>query len=94
MRLAGVLSLAFWAFARGHQTKQEPLNNHSEDTISRWKSGYSFTGIQTFAHLRHVQCLVEQEEPFDIAVIGVPFDTSVAYRPGNIMSGRSSSSHF
>ena len=53
-----------------------------KDTVSRWKAGYSFTGVQTFAHLPHAQCLVEQDKPFDLAVIGVPFDTSVAYRTG------------
>ena len=53
-----------------------------EERISRWKGGYSFQGIQTFAHLPHTQCLVEQDAGFDLAIIGVPFDTSVAYRPG------------
>lgn len=52
------------------------------DNISRWKTGYYFSGIPTFAHLHHVQCLIEQEEPFDLAVVGVPFDTSVTSRPG------------
>lgn len=76
--LFSIASLA--GVALGHKA-QKPI---SEDTVSRWKSGYSFTGIQTFAHLHHVQCLVEQEEPFDLVVIGVPFDTSVAYRPGTV----------
>jgi agmatinase len=68
--------------ALGH--KQNPIGNSNEDIdrVSRWTAGYSFTGIQTFAHLLHKQCLVEQDAAFDLAVIGVPFDTSVAYRPG------------
>lgn len=74
-----ILLSALWPVSTLAHKAQQPIG---EDTVSRWQSGYSFTGIQTFAHLPHVQCLIEQEEPFDLAVIGVPFDTSVAYRPG------------
>src|SRR5947207_4861753 len=35
-----------------------------------------------FGYLRHVRCLTAPYEPFDIAVVGVPFDTAVSYRPG------------
>jgi agmatinase len=37
-----------------------------------------FTGIPTFARLPYVRTL----EEVDLAVIGVPFDTAVTYRPG------------
>jgi len=43
---------------------------------------FGFTGISTFAHLKHVKCLTHPYEPFDIGIIGAPFDTSVSYRPG------------
>lgn len=43
---------------------------------------WAFSGIATFGHLPHVRCLVEPRELFDIAVIGVPFDGAVSYRPG------------
>jgi agmatinase len=86
MLTATLLSATIFALAStasGHSSHgaddQAPL---TEDRITRWKSGYTFTGIQTFAHLPHVECLVDQEASFDIAVIGAPFDTSVAYRPG------------
>jgi arginase family enzyme len=39
-------------------------------------------GIGSFAHLKYVKCLAEPRELFDIAIIGVPFDTAVSYRPG------------
>lgn len=48
----------------------------------RWEFDYQYSGISTFAHLPHVRCLVEQSEDFDIAIIGVPFDTAVSHRPG------------
>lgn len=84
MRPSGTVLASLLAItALGHE--QTPIGSNSDeeiDRVSRWTAGYSFTGIQTFAHLPHKQCLVEQDAPFDLAVIGVPFDTSVAYRPG------------
>lgn len=41
----------------------------------------AFSGITTFAHLPHFQCLTASE-PLDIAIVGYPFDTAVSYRPG------------
>lgn len=42
----------------------------------------SFSGIVTFAHLPYVRCLDEPHTKFDIALLGVPFDAAVSYRPG------------
>ncbi|KAM0583381.1 hypothetical protein ACHAQF_003438 [Verticillium nonalfalfae] len=42
----------------------------------------SFTGIGSFAHLKYTKCLTTPSELYDIAIIGVPFDTAVSYRPG------------
>ena len=36
----------------------------------------------TFAHLKHVKCLSNRDVPFDIGIVGAPFDTAVTYRPG------------
>ncbi len=47
-----------------------------------WGNDWPFTGINTFAHLPHTKCLLRPNEKYDIAVIGVPFDTAVSYRPG------------
>jgi hypothetical protein len=38
--------------------------------------------VSTFAHLKHTKCLTSTDTLFDIAVLGVPFDTAVSYRPG------------
>ena len=43
---------------------------------------WAFTGISTFAHLEHHRCLQFPETEYDIAILGVPFDTAVSYRPG------------
>lgn len=47
--------------------------------------GGEFGYIDTFAHLPLVSCFdpdLYEKEPFDIAVIGAPFDSGVSYRPG------------
>ncbi|KAL8816527.1 MAG: hypothetical protein Q9223_004476 [Gallowayella weberi] len=43
---------------------------------------WTFSGISTFAHLKYVKCLSNRNVPFDIGIIGAPFDTAVSYRPG------------
>lgn len=47
-----------------------------------WDDLWPFQGISTFAHLDHHKCLVDSEVKYDIALIGVPFDTATSYRPG------------
>ena len=43
---------------------------------------WGFSGVSTFAHLKHTKCLTSTDTLFDIALLGVPFDTAVSYRPG------------
>ncbi|KAG6851327.1 hypothetical protein H0H93_005725 [Arthromyces matolae] len=61
----------------------------TEDTkTSTWVSKYGaqydqpFSGPLSFAHLPYTRCLHDEETSFDIALLGLPFDTSVTYRPG------------
>lgn len=44
---------------------------HAVDTDS-WDFDFSFTGIETYAHLPHVKCLTNPDEAFDIAIVGAP----------------------
>nr|POE47485.1 guanidinobutyrase [Quercus suber] len=66
--------------------EQRPFVGETQsDLEAKWGSDvlqWGFSGISTFAHLPHVRCLVHPETPFDIGIIGVPFDTAVSYRPG------------
>ncbi|KAK9781219.1 putative Agmatinase [Seiridium cardinale] len=40
-------------------------------------------GIATFAHINWTNCFVhENDESFDIGIVGMPFDLGVSYRPG------------
>ncbi|KAK2810941.1 hypothetical protein FQN50_002532 [Emmonsiellopsis sp. PD_5] len=41
-----------------------------------------FSGISTFGRLPYWPCLASDEESFDIAFLGAPFDTGTSYRPG------------
>jgi len=41
-----------------------------------------FSGISTFGRIPYWPCLASDEEAFDIAFIGAPFDTGTSYRPG------------
>ena len=50
---------------------------------SKWDlPDFYYSGISTFAHLPHERCLIHPDLPFDVAVLGVPLDTAVSYRPG------------
>ncbi|CAA7264825.1 unnamed protein product [Cyclocybe aegerita] len=41
-----------------------------------------FTGPLSFSHLPYIRCLESDEPKFDIAILGLPFDTATSYRPG------------
>ncbi|KAJ7242576.1 arginase deacetylase [Mycena haematopus] len=41
-----------------------------------------FSGPLAFSHLPYTRCLEDETELFDIAILGMPFDTGVSYRPG------------
>lgn len=67
----------------GHHHQESEYNIDSEPTLEQlWGEDWPFSGINTFAHLSHTKCLVDQDVDYDIAVIGMPFDTAVSYRPG------------
>ncbi|KAK3956815.1 agmatinase [Pseudoneurospora amorphoporcata] len=53
-----------------------------KDLERKWGTDWSFSGIATFAHLKHVKCLTTPSEKFDVGIIGAPFDTATSYRPG------------
>ncbi|KAH9937341.1 Arginase/deacetylase [Fomitopsis serialis] len=42
----------------------------------------AFSGPLSFSHLPYSRCLEDPSAEFDIAVLGMPFDTAVTYRPG------------
>lgn len=61
----------------------------ADELASIWGNDWTFTGVSTFAHLPYTKCLVDPDETYDIAVLGMPFDTTVMYRPGARFGPRS-----
>lgn len=53
-----------------------------------WLSKYgaqkdlSYTGPLAFAHLPYHRCLEDPSVTYDVAILGMPFDTTVTFRPG------------
>ena len=54
----------------------------------------SFSGITTFAHLPHERCLDNINGAVDVAILGVPYDNAVSYRPGQFLPPTLSSSKY
>ena len=55
--------------------EQDPLPSedypsHDDDLHKKWDFEWAFSGISTFAHLKHVKCLSDRSTPFDIGIIG------------------------
>ncbi|KAK8019342.1 agmatinase [Apiospora arundinis] len=47
-----------------------------EELERKWGTEFGYTGIGSFAHLKHAKCLTTPSEHYDIAIIGAPFDTA------------------
>ncbi|PWY98463.1 Arginase/deacetylase [Testicularia cyperi] len=60
----------------------------SNDIPDPWTAKYAgtarpaFVGVNTYAHLPTARCLDDPNETFDVAVLGVPYDLTVTFRPG------------
>lgn len=68
---------------------QDPILARQEPfTGPTWMEKYgpqidsSFSGPLSFSHLPYTRCLDNVDTKFDIAILGLPFDTAVTYRPG------------
>ena len=88
---------AFSLVAKAHHadaskhSQQSPFAKekvHSTLSGPTWAEKYgtqfdqSFSGPLSFSHLPYFRCLENEAASFDIAIIGLPFDTAVTYRPG------------
>ena len=69
---------------QGHE--QVPLETETELWAKKYgkQIDQTFSGPLSFSHVEYKRCLddLTLETPFDIAVLGMPFDTGVTYRPG------------
>ena len=81
---AAYIGLALAHTGHDHEAEeQQPFVGWTKDDLdAKWGTDWGYTGISTFAHLPHVRCLQHPEEEYDVAILGLPFDTAVTYRPG------------
>lgn len=56
--------------------------SEKDDLEKVWGQDWPFSGINTYAHLPHDRCLIDKNLTFDVGIIGIPYDSSVSYRPG------------
>lgn len=83
--LIAVALSAVLAVCSGHMP-QQPLQQ--TDKATTWAEKYGaqidlvFTGPLSFSHLPYQRCLENETAQFDIAILGLPFDTGVSYRNG------------
>ncbi|KAG7121652.1 Guanidinobutyrase like protein [Verticillium longisporum] len=90
MKGSSITSVCLWllsaslstACAHDHDDAKVWSKEELEELERKWGFEWSFTGIGSFAHLKYTKCLTTPSELYDIAIIGVPFDTAVSYRPG------------
>jgi agmatinase len=82
-----VLLLITWA-----SSLPPAIATHQGEAVQQAKPSWSekyggqedlpYSGPLSYSHLRQIRCLEDISEPFDIAILGMPFDTAVSYRPG------------
>lgn len=63
-------------------SKQQPFTGPSWTEKYGAQIDSSFSGPLSFSHLPYSRCLDNAATKFDIAILGLPFDTAVTYRPG------------
>ncbi|KAM9928859.1 hypothetical protein OXX80_009876 [Metschnikowia pulcherrima] len=87
MKLSFLITLAYAVCGvRAHYELADGFvvssTNQSSSLEDIWGEAWPFQGINTFAHLPHEVCLTNRDLKYDIALIGVPFDTATSYRSG------------
>ncbi|CDR43768.1 CYFA0S12e04126g1_1 [Cyberlindnera fabianii] len=87
LSFALISAIAASLVAADHKIDKYVLDPHVEfegepSREDLWGTDWPFAGVNTFAHLPHTKCLLNPDEQFDIALIGMPFDTAVSYRSG------------
>lgn len=78
------IALALGAQAKLHAYEDAVVNSEKSAPLldQMWGEYWPFQGINTFAHLTHETCLTNRDATYDVAVVGVPFDTATSYRAG------------
>ena len=100
MRLNKALSLFVLIASSLAHSIHDQVHYQSSPRGPTWVEKYGpqidqpFSGPLSFSHLPYVRCLQEESTDFDIAVLGLPFDTAVSYRPGYLIKTNSIVTYF
>lgn len=74
------------ALTQAHQTvldgPHEAIWNNGLPGDGGTQANSVFSGIETFARLPYFPCLASENQRYDIAFLGAPFDSGTSYRPG------------
>ncbi|KAA1467790.1 Arginase/deacetylase [Dentipellis sp. KUC8613] len=85
--VCGILASSVLAHLH-EQAVLERAHTHAQEKTQTWLEKYGqqndlgYTGPLSFSHLDYARCLEDDTKDFDIAILGMPFDTAVSYRPG------------
>lgn len=88
MTFRPVVALAILISISITSAHQTPLPDIDPSHLEPWHSKYGsasdlpFSGPLSFSRIPQYRCLSNPTEKFDIAVLGMPFDTGTTYRPG------------
>ncbi|VDC04197.1 unnamed protein product [Peniophora sp. CBMAI 1063] len=93
LALSASSALAHGNYAQGQTVLNNNLGAQRPDVTptasgEAWLEKYGpqhdlgYTGPLSFSHLEYARCLQEPDTTFDVAILGMPFDTTVTYRPG------------
>jgi agmatinase len=74
------LALIPAVYAQQHAFEAQPKEPWAVKYGAQIDLGY--TGLLSYSHLPYTHCLDDISTTFDIAVLGMPFDTATSYRPG------------
>lgn len=78
------LVLVSWSRILVARAEQVPFGVLDEPWATKYgpQIDLPFTGPITYSHLEQQRCLDNTSYLFDIAILGLPFDTAVSFRPG------------
>lgn len=82
---ASFVCITLAAAACGYQQHfRGPPNQEQETWLSKYgkQIDQPFSGPLAFSHAEYARCLEDESAAFDIAILGMPFDTGTTYRPG------------
>lgn len=79
-----VIHLVYLTVAFAHSSQESWTGAPGQTWAQKYgkQTDQGFSGPLSFSHLPYARCLEDASASFDIALLGMPFDTGTSYRPG------------